>query len=210
MATYSDQQDHFTNFVLKRKQLTSNSVNNNTFQTWFTTPSNKYQFWLWLAPETRNNDFFSHDWGIILRLNEYPYLNSAIAGGESRVRQSRDIVLVSQAIYNNVVYGYRYTGSWLHAMTSLGKSTGISLSAFSIADDADENEDYMTAAGDHASNLSVEYAQANQNGLIAPSTQVQYDIPSIGPADNNYEWYLNLIYLECDYIGYDPSYPLGT
>ena len=64
MATYSDQRDHFTNFVLKRKQLTGNSVNSQNFQAWFTSPSNKFQFWLWIAPETRDGDFFSHDFGI--------------------------------------------------------------------------------------------------------------------------------------------------
>lgn len=212
MATYSDQQDHFSNFVLKRKQLTSNNVNSNNFSTWFTTPSNKYQFWLWLAPETRNSDYFTFDWGIRIKLNEYPYLNSAIAGGESRVRQSREFNLVTAGgsyPYLNQVVGYRYTGSWLQAMNSLGQSTGILLNAFSITDESDENEDYMTAASDNASDLdsaTVPYI----SGLIAPDTQVQYDIPSIGPTDGNYEWYINLIYLECDYVGYDPSYPLNT
>ena len=211
MATYSDQQDHFSNFVLKRKQLTSNSVNSNSFQTWFTTPSNKYQFWLWIAPETRNGEYFTYDWGINIRLNEYPYLNSAIAAGEGRVRQSRDFTLVSIDSYGSVgtTRGYRYTGNWLQAMNNLGQSTGIQLNAFSITSDSDENEDYMTAAGEYASDIDSATAPYI-NGLIAPSTQVQYDIPSIGPSDGNYEWYINLIYLECDYVGYDPSYPLAT
>ena len=214
MATYSDQRDHFTNFVLKRKQLTGNSVNSQNFQAWFTSPSNKFQFWLWIAPETRDGDFFSHDFGIQIRLNEFPFLNNAIAGGESRVRQSREFTLVDEPFGSNigVVQGFRYDGTWLQAMNTLGTATTHTLTSFSITNDSDENEDYMTASQQFTSTFlqGTSYSVQNIGGLIAPDTQVLFDIPSVGPADGNYEWYINLIYLECDYVGYDPSYPLAT
>ena len=203
MATYSDQRDHFANFVLKRKQITRNTVNSNSFQAWFTTPNNKFQFWLWIAPETRDGDFFSLDFGLDIRLNEFPFLNSAIAGGESRVRQSREFTLVDAGF--DFVQGFRYDGTWLQAMNTLGRATSHSLKSFNITSDSNENEDFMTASQAFTSDTS-----SSIGGLIAPDTEVLYDIPSVGPTDGNYEWYINLIYLECDYVGLDPSYPLAT
>lgn len=206
MATYSDQQDHYSNFVLKRKQLTRTTVNSTSYTTWFTTPSDKWQFWLWVAPETQNGDSFNAEFNLDLRLNEYPYLNNAIGGGETRVRQSRDIPLVDGNTLNPLTYGYAYNSTWVDAMNKLGQATSITLNRFSIGDDSDENEDYMTGAGLITGGDSSNTIQ----GLIAPSTQVQYTHPSVAPADGDYEWYINLIYLECDYVGYDPSYPLAT
>lgn len=210
MATYFDSEVLFTNHVLYRKSLGTQTTQNNQDArvTWFTVPSGKYLRFLTIFPDSQpgfggsENDLFK------LYLVAPSAIGEAMTKGSSipNIEYSIQLSTAANAVQPNPFSASRYVGTRVYYLCNPVYNDSVTSITYFHNNGSNQfpnnSGGYPNGYTDINSNQLFEGSTFSGGSFpyFPPGTIVQYNYPAIaGPSPENYN--LHISYYLADYAG---------
>lgn len=210
MATYTDSNVLFSNHVLYRKSLGTQTTQNNRDArvTWFTVPSGKYLRFLSIFPTSHPGFGGDEDHNFEMYMDSDSLIGennadrSGVVDYEYTIQLSQTNVDGTGGFLSGAHVGYRmvYLFDTVTNDNVSGTSYAGSVTHQYPINNGGYPDDYTHINTGHWTNFGISGTSAAGLPYFPPGTVVQYNRPSIaGPSPENYN--LHIMYYLADYAG---------